>query len=241
MNKKEILKIDNISLSYDNKKTYVLKDISFWVFSWEILSIIWVNWTWKSSLLKIISWIQKQTSWKIIKNYKKLSYVPQKINIDKNFPILVSEFIKIYNIWVKNEKIIKYLNDFESSNLLNKKIWELSWWQLQKVLIISAIISSPEIVLLDEPTAWIDIIWEENFYKIIKEIQEKFPNLAIILVSHNIKLVYKNSDKVICLHEDNFCCHWTPLEVSSNKITESIFGKYTLPYKHNPHKKNIHK
>lgn len=241
MNKKEILKVQNISLSYDNKKTYVLKNISFWVFSWEILSIIGVNGSWKSSLLKIIAWIQKHTKWKVIKNHKKLGYVPQKIDIDKNFPIKVVEFIKIYNKWIKDDKIIKYLKDFESCDLLNKKIWELSWWQLQKVLIISSLISSPEIVLLDEPTAWIDIIWEENFYKVIKEIQDKFPKLAIILVSHNIKLVYKNSDKVICLHENNFCCHWTPLEVSSNKITESIFGKYTLPYKHNPHNKNIHK
>ena len=241
MNKKEILKIQDISLSYDNKKTYVLKDISFWVFSWEILSIIGMNWAWKSSLLKIIAWIHKQSSWKVIRNYKKIGYVPQKIDIDKNFPIQVIEFIKIYNKWIKDDKIIKYLEDFDSRNLLNKKIWELSWWQLQKVLIISSLISSPEIVLLDEPTAGIDIIWEENFYKVIKEIQDKFPKLAIILVSHNIKLVYKNSDKVICLHENNFCCHWTPLEVSSNKITESIFGKYTLPYKHNPHNKNIHK
>lgn len=239
--KQEILKLEKINLSYNNKKTYVLKDISFSVFSWEILSIIWVNWAWKSSLLKIIAWIQKQNSWKIIKNYKKLSYVPQKISIDKNFPILVSEFIKIYNIWVKNSEIKKLLKEFDAENLFDKKVWDLSWWQLQKVLIISALISSPEIILLDEPTAWIDIIWEETFYKIIKNVQEKYPNLSIILVSHNIKLVYKNSDKVICLHENNFCCHWTPLEVSSNKITESLFWKYTLPYKHNPHNKNNHK
>lgn len=239
--KKEILKLEKINLSYNNKKTYVLKDISFSVFSWEILSIIWVNWAWKSSLLKIIAWIQKQSSWKIIKNYKNLSYVPQKISIDKNFPILVSEFIKIYNIWVKNSEIKKLLKEFDAENLFEKKVWDLSWWQLQKVLIISALISSPDIILLDEPTAWIDIIWEETFYKIIKNVQEKYPSLSIILVSHNIKLVYKNSDKVICLHENNFCCHWTPLEVSSNKITESLFWKYTLPYKHNPHNKNNHK
>jgi len=239
--KQEILKLEKIDLSYNNKKTYVLKDISFSVFSWEILSIIWVNWAWKSSLLKIIAWIQKQSSWKIIKNYKKLSYVPQKISIDKNFPILVSEFIKIYNIWVKNSEIKKLLKEFDAENLFEKKVWDLSWWQLQKVLIISALISSPDIILLDEPTAWIDIIWEETFYKIIKNVQEKYPSLSIILVSHNIKLVYKNSDKVICLHENNFCCHWTPLEVSSNKITESLFWKYTLPYKHNPHNKNNHK
>lgn len=241
MNKsKEILKLENIYLSYDNKKTYVLKDISFSVFSWEILSIIWINGSWKSSLLKIIAWIQKQNSGKIIKNYKNLSYVPQKISLDKSFPILVSEFIKIYNNYTSKKEIISYLEKFDAKNLINKKVWDLSWWELQKVLIVSALLANPEIILLDEPTAWIDIIWEEVFYEIIKEVKELFPKLAIIIISHNIKLVYKNSDKVICLHENNFCCHGTPIEVSSNKITESIFGKYTLPYKHNPHNKNIH-
>ena len=238
---KEILKLENINITYDKWKTYVLKDISFSVHSWEILSIIWVNWAWKSSLLKIIAWIQKQSLWKVIKKYKKLSYVPQKIDLDKSFPILVSEFISIYNPKAKKEDIISLLSEFEAEKLYDKKIWDLSWWELQKVLIVSALISSPDLILLDEPTAWIDIIWEEIFYKIIKNIQEKFKNISIILVSHNINLVYKNSDKVICLHENNFCCHGTPLEVSANKIAENIFGKYTLPYKHNPHNKNNHK
>jgi len=242
MNKnKEILKIDNINLSYDSWKTYVLKNISFSVYSWEVLSIIWLNWSWKSSLLKIISWILKQNSGKVIKSYKKLSYVPQKINLENSFPITVKEFIQIYNEKIKLEEIEKFLEKFNSKELINKKIEKLSWWQLQKILIISALLSYPDLILLDEPTAWIDIIGEEIFYKIIKEVKNIFPNLSIILVSHNINLVYKNSDKVICLHNQNFCCHWTPSEVWNNPTIKSIFGEYTLPYEHNPHNNKEHK
>lgn len=237
---KEILKLENISLSYDNKKTYVLKDISFSVFSWEILSIIWLNWSWKSSLLKIISKIQKHDAWKIKRNYKKLSYVPQKINLTNLFPILTKEFINIYNQKSKLEDIEKLLEKFNSKDILNKRIDKLSWWQVQKVLIISALLSNPEIILLDEPTAWIDIVWEEIFYKIIKEVKSHFPNISIILVSHNINLVYKNSDKVICLHKNNFCCHWTPTEVWSNPTIKNLFWEYTLPYEHSPHSHKQH-
>ena len=238
---KNILELKNISLSYDNKKTYVLKDISFSVFSWEILSIIWLNWSWKSSLLKIISKIQKPTSWKIIRKYDKLSYVPQKINVDESFPILVKEFIQIYNEKVSISDILQLLKKFNSQDLLNKRIDKLSWGQLQKVLIISALLNNPDLLLLDEPTAWIDIVWEEIFYEIIKEVKKLFPSISIILVSHNIKLVYKNSDKVICLHENNFCCHWTPKEVWQNKNVENIFWEYTLPYEHKPHSHENHK
>ena len=232
---KEILKLDNINLSYDSWKTYILKNISFSVFSWEVLSIIWLNWSWKSSLLKIISGIQKQDSGKIVKKFEKLAYVPQKINLEESFPILVSEFIKIYNEWISLIVIEDFLAKFNSKELINKRIDKLSWWQLQKILIISALLSYPDLILLDEPTAWIDIIWEEIFYEIIKEVKEYFPNLSIILVSHNIHLVYKNSDKVICLHENNFCCHWTAMEVWTNPIIQNIFWEYILPYKHKPH------
>lgn len=237
----EILKLENLSLSFDNKKTYILNDISFSVFSWEILSIIWLNWSWKSSLLKMISWIKKQTSGKIIKNYKNLAYVPQKLNLDNSFPIIVKEFIQIYNEKIEIKKIESFLEDFNSKELINKRIDKLSWWQIQKLLIISALLSNPDLLLLDEPTAWIDIIWEEIFYKIIKEVKIHFPKLSIILVSHNINLVYKNSDKVICLHENNFCCHWTPVEVWNDPTTKSIFWKYTLPYEHKPHDHSNHK
>lgn len=238
---KEVLNLKNINLSYDKGKTYVLKNISFSVFSWEVLSIIWLNWSWKSSLLKIISKIQRQDSWKVTRNYEKLAYVPQKINLDDSFPIQVKEFIKIYNEKTNLEEIKELLKKFNSENLINKRIDKLSWGQLQKVLIISALLSKPDLILLDEPTAWIDIIWEETFYEIIKEVKSHFKDISIILVSHNIKLVYKNSDKVVCLHENNFCCHGTPEEVWTNPITKSVFWDYTLPYKHKPHSCEDHK
>ena len=108
------------------------------------------------------------------------------------------------------------------------------------MLIVSALISNPDLLLLDEPTAWIDIIWEENFYKNIADIKNIFPKISIILVSHNLNLVYKNSDKVICLHKDNFCCHWTPKKISELEEVKKIFWNFTAQYSHSPHKKNIH-
>ncbi len=235
---KEILKLKNLSFSI--KKTNILKDISFSVWKWEVVSIIWLNWAWKSTLLKIIAWIYKKTNWEITKNYSKSSYVPQKINIDKTFPIEVLEFIKIHNPKVKKEEIKSCFEKFQAENLLTKKLSILSGWEFQKVLIISALLSKPELLLLDEPTAWIDMLWEDTFYKNIAEIKKNFKNIAIILVSHNLHLVYKNSDKVICLHKDNFCCHWTPSQIQTNKKVEELFWKYTLPYEHHPHKKHNH-
>lgn len=234
----ELLRLDKVSLSFDKWKTYVLKDISFSVAYWEVLSIIWLNGTWKTSLLKLIAWIEKLTSGKIIRNYKNLSYIPQKINIDSSFPISVREFIEIYNPKVETKEIENYLEKFQMQNFLDRNISSLSWWEFQKVLIISSLVSNPDLLLLDEPTSAVDLVSEKLFYDIIAEVKNIFPNIAIILVSHSINLVYKNSDKVICLHQDNFCCHWTPSEIKTNKKILEIFWDYVWEYEHNPHEKH---
>jgi len=235
-----ILEFKDVWISFDNNKTFVLKDVNFSVFKWEILSIIWLNWTGKTTLLKIIAWIYKNYFWEIIKNYKKISYVPQKINLDKTFPIKVYEFIRLYN-WNVSSNLIKiFLKKFNSVDLFDRNINTLSWWEFQKVMIISALISKPDLILFDEPTSWIDVLWEEFFYELVSDVKNLFPYISIILVSHNLNLVYKNSDKVLCLHKDNFCCHWTPSEIIDNLDARNIIWNYLLPYKHNPHKKCIH-
>lgn len=232
-----ILKLENISKKFNNN--YILKDIGFSLKKWEILSIIWRNGSWKSTLLKIIAWIYKKDSWNIHKNYKQLSYVPQKLELDTTVPIKVKEFIKIYNKSVSYDLIFSYLEKFNAWDLFEKHMFNLSWWEFQKVLIVSSIISNPDIVLFDEPTSWIDVIGEELFYKNIYNIKKEFPNISIILVSHNIKLVYKNSDYVVCLDNNNFCCHWKPSDMS--KDMKNIFWDFLAPYEHKPHSKKTHK
>lgn len=235
---KNLLQLHNVSVSFDKKKTYILKDICFWVNKGEILSIIGMNGTGKSTLLKTIAGIEPLASWSIEKSFSKLSYVPQKIQIDKTFPICVYEFIKIYNPKVTENQIKTYLEQFQAEHLYDKNIVVLSGGEFQKMLIISALLSQPELLLLDEPTAGIDKVGEEIFYKIISDVKQIFPDLAIILVSHNLHLVYKNSDNVVCLHKGNFCCHGTPQDLKENRDVWDIFGEYVRPYEHTPHKKH---
>ena len=237
---KKLLDIQNISISYDHKKSFILKDISFSLSEWEILSIIWKNGTGKSSLLKAIAGIQKIHAGNITKYTEKISYIPQKLELDTTFPLIVNEFFQIFNAKASKQTIDKYLKLFDIKKLQHRNIHDLSGWEFQKVLILNALLSEPDILLLDEPTSWIDVVWEELFYKNITEIKKSFPDLAIILVSHNLSLVYKNSSRVICLHENNFCCHGTPQELSENSDIQDIFWEYLRPYEHQPHANHHH-
>ncbi len=237
---KKLLELSHIDISYDSGKSFILRDISFSLHSWEILSIIWKNGTWKSSLLKTIAWIQKPFCWNISLQTQKIAYVPQKIQLEKNFPVKVKEFFAMFHQNLKIQKIESLAKLFSVNHLLENNIHTLSGGEFQKILIVSALVSDPEIILLDEPTSWIDRIWEEAFYKNISEIRKNYPQMAIILVSHNLHLVYKNSTRVICLHENNLCCHGTPSEVLENEDVKHLFWKYLRPYEHTAHKKHDH-
>lgn len=236
--KEKILEIKNLCLSYENWKKVILKDFNFSVFKWEIISIIGKNGAWKSSLLKAILGSKKADSWEIKKFIEKINYVPQKLELDKTFPLNCEDFIKIYNEKIEKKDLENFFEIFGVKNFEKRDINSLSGWEFQKILIINSLISKPDLVLFDEVTAWIDISAEEIFYKNIYEIKKIFPEISIILVSHNLNLVYKNSDRIICLHEWGFCCHGKPEEISKNSEIEKNFWNIFWEYKHNPHEKH---
>ena len=223
-----ILKIKNLCVRYWEKN--ILNNISFEINKGDIVSLIWKNGTGKSTLLKTIVGINKNYSGKIDKKYSQLWYVPQKLTFDNTVPLTVQEFFSIYN---KNheKKSKELLQTFQADKLLYKQISALSWWELQKVLIINSLLCHPEILILDEPTAWIDSIWEEIFYWIIHEVQKQFPEIAILIVSHNMKMVYAHSKKIICLHQ-NCHCVGTPEEIKNNSEFWEVFWDFVIPYKH---------
>lgn len=234
MNK--IIEIKNLNVSFSWKT--ILNNISFEVNKGDIVSLIGKNGTWKSTLLKTIVGINKQYEWEIIKHYKKIWYVPQKLSFDPTIPLKVNEFFEIYHKG-HNHDIKKYLEIFSAEDLLKKQISKLSWWELQKILIVNSLLDKPEFLILDEPTAWIDSIWEETFYWIIHEVQKQFPEIAILIVSHNMKMVYAHSKKIVCLHQKCFCTG-TPEELKNNWEFWDVFWDFVIPYKHTHDHKHTH-
>lgn len=232
---KTLLELKDISLSYNYAKKPLLQNMSLHASEWEILSIIGKNGTGKSSLLKIIVWIETWFSWKLKKYTQKLAYVPQKIHLEKSFPLAVEEFFAIFHDHISQTKLKQLLVLFSMQDFLSQNIHTLSWGEFQKILIINALLSEPELLVLDEPTTGIDAAWEEQFYQNINEIKQNFPKLAIIMVSHNLHLVYKNSSRIICLHENGVCCHGTPDELTNNPDITKIFGKHVTSFTHHNH------
>ena len=215
-----IIDIKNLSFSYD--KQQILEDINLQINKKDFLAIIGPNGGGKSTLLKSILGINdiQQGSIKILgekvnKNLSKIGYVPQNTNINTNFPIKVIEVVLMGHIRNKEEEnksnnfLHKYFkigyNEFETSCALNalkqvgmeefahKKIGSLSGGQRQRVMIARALCNHPNILMLDEPTASIDVNGQKQIYELLKELNN---TITIVVISHDISVILEYASKV---------------------------------------------
>lgn len=232
--KDPLIKLNKVNLKFG--QVSILEDINLEIFPGETVAIIGMNGAGKSSLLQIILGLYKPTSGTVTVGTKKIGYVPQRLEFDRTVPVRVDEFLMTYGPGSKKQ-IHEELEVFNARHLIPKKLSDLSGGELQKVLIVNALLQKPDLLLLDEATAGIDIHGEEVFYKLIDDIHQKY-NITILLVSHDIHHVYGKSSKVVCLSK-KICCLGTPEELKTDENFKKQFGTYLKIYEHKSHIHNL--
>ena len=211
MNK--LIELKDITAGYE-KKT-VLHNVSLQIWEDDFLGIIGPNGGGKTTLLKVILGLLPSTKG-TIKCYQnneevpslKIGYLPQINHIDKRFPISVYEVISsglsaekpLFKGFTKeqNVRIEKAIHQMGLENLSNRPIGELSGGQLQRVLLGRSIVSQPQVLILDEPSSYVDKRFETKFYQLLEEINKES---AIILVSHDIGTVLSMVKNIACVNE----------------------------------------
>ncbi|MCM1378684.1 MAG: metal ABC transporter ATP-binding protein [Bacteroides sp.] len=181
-----LLRLEDVGFKRDNR--VILKDVSLSIRRGDFLAITGPNGGGKTTLIRLILGLIKPTCGTISKfqNNVKVSYLPQKNNVDSHYPITVREVIASgLNSKDKDSdnRISEMLNLVELTEHANKTIGNLSGGQLQRTLLARAIISKPEVLVLDEPLSYIDKQFEKKIYDIIRQIAK---TTTIIMVSHEI-------------------------------------------------------
>lgn len=235
-NNETILNVENLGVKFDENE--VLKGMSFFVQKGDVLAIIGPNGSGKSVLFRaLLNLIPFSGEIKWMKD-PKISYVPQKLYIDKELPLSVGEFMRLKS---KNQdEIIKALNSVGiadeyhiEKHLLGKRLGWLSSGQLQRVLIAWAVINEPDVLLFDEPTAGIDIGGEETVYNLLKKLRDT-RNMTILLISHDLNIIYKYANNVICVNKE-MICYGAPNEVLDPSALVKLYGGEAGFYKHEHH------
>ncbi len=184
-----ILRLEGVGLMRGRRS--ILRDVNLTVRRGDFIAVTGPNGGGKTTLMRIILGLLKPTSGSVERLQKRLrtSYLPQKSSIDSRYPISVREVVKsgLAGIGEDSESRVEAaLALVEMSDHAAKPIGALSGGQQQRALLARAIISEPELLILDEPLSYIDKHFEQKIYSIIRDIA---PRTTIILVSHEITTI----------------------------------------------------
>lgn len=233
------LKIDNVCFSYSSDP--VLHDISLDFNENELVSILGPNGVGKSTLIHCINRILSPTSGTVLIDGKDVSeiklkdlakqigYVPYSAN--DSFPLSVIDTVLIgrhpHTKWGTLDKDLDIVYDtlkmLGISHLAMRAFNELSAGQHQKVMLARGLVQEPEILLLDEPTSNLDVRHQLDVTKMLKRLAKE-KNILIIMISHDINIAAKYSDKIILMHEGYIYDVGTPAEVITSDNLKTVYG-----------------
>lgn len=227
----KLIELKNIYASYNGET--ILKDISLDVFDNDFIGVIGPNGGGKTTLLRVILGLLKPYKGEIIINNKEsksfFGYLPQYNNFDTGFPITIREVVlsglmsekNLYRRYTtedkkKAEELIELtgLNEFKNSN-----IGEISGGQMQRALLCRAIISSPKVLILDEPVTYVDSNFENELYQILDDLNKK---MSIIMVSHDLGMISSHVKTIACVNKE---LHYH----DSNMISSEQLNSYGCP------------
>ena len=232
-----MLKLENITKIYEGKnfKQIALNDVTLAFRNNEFVSILGPSGSGKTTLLNIIGGLDKYTYGNLIidgvstrkykerdwNNYrsKKVGFIFQSYNLINHQTVLSNVLLSL-NIAGKPKKesiklAKKVLKDVGLENYIKKKPKELSGGQMQRVAIARALVTNPDIILCDEPTGALDSQTSIQIMELLKEISKE---KLVIMVTHNVTLANKYSDRVIALNDGVITYDTSPYEVENYSL-----------------------
>jgi zinc transport system ATP-binding protein len=206
-----IVSIKDVTVKYDSYTA--LESANLEILEDDFIGIIGPNGGGKTTLIKSIIGAVSYSGEVILsptlfKDGKRLiGYLPQQTTFDKQFPISVIEVVlsglqsqKGFSTRYSHkdkDKALQLLDSMGIITIANKQIGEISGGQMQRVLLCRAIISEPKLLILDEPTNFVDKRFESELYDILKELNKK---MAIVMVSHDVHNISSAVKSIVCVN-----------------------------------------
>lgn len=239
--KDPIIEAENIFFRYG--ETNALEDVSLVIRPGDYIGLVGSNGSGKTTLLRILLGLSKPTSGAVrlfgvpmenFREWQKIGYVPQNVfRGDMNFPATVEEVVESGHLGARRISLCQFRRSACSAvrlaleragitDLMKKRIGELSGGERQRVFIARALVSNPDLLVLDEPTTGIDAATEEKFYAFLEELNRS--GMTIILVSHDLEAIAREAKSVLCLNR-RLVCSGDPANLRSEKVLREIYGE----------------
>jgi len=234
-----LIRIQGVEVRYNSVKA--LDDISMDVDEGEIVAVLGPNGSGKTTLLKTIDGILKPVKGSVYidsKNVlqmgrreaaKLVSFVPQHINMVQGVKVIDfvvtgrKPHIDLAPTTRDIELVLKYLRYVDAEHLADKDIMELSGGEFQRILIARALVAEPRIILLDEPTANLDIKYQIAILNLIAKLSKE-KKLTVVMSLHDLTQAYRYAEKAIFLNNGRVHAMGKIEEVMNEEVIEIVYG-----------------
>ncbi len=210
-------------LRYRIGERVILEDIDFEILPGQITTVIGPNGAGKSSLIKIVIGLERRFQGELWRRPGlRMGYMPQKSQINPLTPLTVQRLMTLTRPASESE-IRAALERTGVGGLAACAVSGLSGGELQRVMLARAVLGKPDLLVLDEPTAGVDVRGEARLYELIAELRDE-TGCAVLMVSHDLHLVMSKTDQVLCLNR-HLCCSGQPEQVSRHPEYLALFGE----------------
>lgn len=200
----------------------VLQTVDFAIHAQEIVTVVGPNGSGKSSLVRALLGHMPLARGTITRRPGlRIGYVPQRVQLDSAMPMTVRRFLSLPRR-VGDEDARAALDRTGVPGVQRRQLAQLSGGQFQRVLLARALLHRPHLLVLDEPTQGLDQPGIVAFYQLIADVRQD-TGAAILMVSHDLLVVMRASDRVVCLN-GHVCCEGTPEDVSAAPAYRALFG-----------------
>lgn len=226
-----LLSVRRLNVTFGNRR--IIHDLNFEIHEGDCVAIIGPNGAGKTVLLKALLRLIPYTGEIRWNHEARPGYVPQKIAPDRQLPMSARDLLaaKIRFLRLPSAELDQVSAEIGLTNeLLNSNIGTLSGGQFQKVLIAFALLGGPNVLLFDEPTASLDELTEERIYELLHSLQKE-RGMTILLVSHDLSIVYRNANMVLCLSKGKPCMG-PPKEILTPAMLQELYAAPSQYYRH---------
>ncbi len=189
----------------------------------EIVILIGPNGSGKTTLVRtLLGLVEADLGSVTRKDRLVIGYVPQHLQIDPTLPLTVGRFLTL-GTRASARDLQAALDEVGVVQVLHSPVQSLSGGQMRRVLLARALLRDPDLLVLDEPTAGVDVAGQAALYDLVRTIRDK-RGCGVLLISHNLHLVMAAADRVVCLNH-HVCCEGQPASVSRNPAYLDLFGE----------------
>lgn len=188
----------------------------------EIITLVGLNGSGKTTLVRAILGLLQPDAGKVVRNPGlRIGYAPQHLYRDTTLPLTVARFLTL-GAKADRARLAALMVEVGAGALLDEQLSEISGGEFQRVLLARALLREPDLLVLDEPLAGVDVAGQTSLYRLIADIRDKY-RCGVLLVSHDLHVVMAATDTVVCINK-HVCCTGSPESVTQHPEFVQLFG-----------------